>query len=118
MSTLNIPLFYRRLKRHLSPNLALWLTHSGSNYSYVEQISMVPRMFEPLRFDCTITPQRTNSCPIHSFIPFSVFLHFCFCSLLTWKHREGTKKVFTMLCFGCFFSLIFSGSIMWKIIGK
>ena len=30
-----------------------WLTLSGSNYPCLERISMVPKMFEPLRFDCT-----------------------------------------------------------------
>ena len=29
-----------------------WLTLSGSNYLCLERISMVPKMFEPLRFDC------------------------------------------------------------------
>ena len=29
-----------------------WLTLSGSNYPCLERISMVPKMFEPLRFDC------------------------------------------------------------------
>ena len=37
---------------HLLPDLAPWLTLSGSNYSYLEQIFMVPKMFEPLKFDC------------------------------------------------------------------
>ena len=58
MSTLNIPFLYRRWKRfplnyrHLLPGLASWLTLSGSNYPCLEQISMVPKMFEPLKFDC------------------------------------------------------------------
>ena len=30
-----------------------WLTLSASNYPCLEQISMVPNMFEPLRFDCS-----------------------------------------------------------------
>ena len=38
---------------HLPFDLAQWLTRSGSNYSCLEQISMVPKMFEPLKFDCT-----------------------------------------------------------------
>ena len=53
MSTLSITLFYRRSK--ISPYIipiCLWLTLSGSNYPYLEQMSMVPKMFEPLRFDC------------------------------------------------------------------
>ena len=40
---------------HLPPDLALWLTLSGSNYPCLEQLYMVPKMFEPLRFDCTCT---------------------------------------------------------------
>ena len=34
--------------RYLFPELVL----SGSNYSCLERISMVPKMFEQLRFDC------------------------------------------------------------------
>ena len=37
---------------HLSPDLALWLTLSGSNYTCLEQISMNLKMFEPLKFNC------------------------------------------------------------------
>ena len=66
MSTLDIPSFYRRSKRHpyiIPICLLTWhydsLTLSGSKYPYLEHISMVPKMFEPLRFDCTclISPQ-------------------------------------------------------------
>ena len=39
---------------HLLPDLAPWVTLSGSNYPYLEQISMVQKMFEPLKFDCTM----------------------------------------------------------------
>ena len=57
MSTLNIQLLLENRKdflnyRYLLPDLVPWLTLSGSNYSYLEQISMVPKMFEPLKFDC------------------------------------------------------------------
>ena len=38
--------------RYLLPELVPWLTVSGSNYPCLERISMVPKMFEPLRFDC------------------------------------------------------------------
>ena len=38
--------------RYLLPDLAPWLTLSGSNYPCLEQFSMVPKMFEPLKFDC------------------------------------------------------------------
>ena len=58
MSTLNIELLCRKIENtslnycHLLPDLAPWLTLSGSNYPYLEQITMVPTMFEPLKFDC------------------------------------------------------------------
>ena len=58
MSTLNIPILCRQLKnnslnyRCLLPDLAPWLTLSGSSYLYLEQISMILNMFEPLKFDC------------------------------------------------------------------
>ena len=39
--------------RYLLPELVPWLTLSCSNYPCLERISMVPKMFEPLRFDCT-----------------------------------------------------------------
>ena len=38
--------------RHLLPYLAPSVTLSGSNYPCLEQISMAPNMFEPLKFDC------------------------------------------------------------------
>ena len=38
-----------------------WLTLSGSNYPCLERIYMVPKMFEPLRFDCIFFMQTTNS---------------------------------------------------------
>ena len=37
---------------YLLPDLAPGLTLSGSNYPYLEQFSMVPKLFEPLKFDC------------------------------------------------------------------
>ena len=39
--------------RHLLPDLVPWLNLIGSNYPSLEQISTVPKMFEPLKFDCT-----------------------------------------------------------------
>ena len=58
MSALDIRLLYGRSKRfplishHLLPNLVPGLTQNGSNYPYLEQIFMVPKRIEPLRFDC------------------------------------------------------------------
>ena len=37
---------------HLLPDLVPWLNLIGSNYPSLEQISMVPKMFAPLKFDC------------------------------------------------------------------
>ena len=48
----NISLNYR----YLFPELVPWLTLSGSNYPYLEWISMVPKMFKPLRVDCIFKP--------------------------------------------------------------
>ena len=46
--------------RYCLPNLTLWLTLSGSNYPCLEQLSMVPKIFEPLKFDYLIYPNETN----------------------------------------------------------
>ena len=60
--TLNIPLLSRRSKTkslnysHSLSDLAPGLTLSGSNYPYLEQSSMVPKMFGPLKFDCNENP--------------------------------------------------------------
>ena len=40
--------------RYLLPGLAAWLILSGSNYPYLELISTVPKMFEPLKFACIV----------------------------------------------------------------
>ena len=58
MSTFDILLFYRSLTK-LSlfaswPAVELWLTLSGSNYSCLEQTSMVPKVFEQLKLNCII----------------------------------------------------------------
>ena len=44
----NISIIYRRLP----PDLAPWLNLIGLNYPSLEQISSVPKMFKPLKFDC------------------------------------------------------------------
>ena len=36
----------------MPPDLALWLTLISSNYPCLELIFMVPKVFEPLKFDC------------------------------------------------------------------
>ena len=55
------PTLYDRKKksinfRNLLPDLASRFTLSGSNYPYLEQISMVPKRFELLRFDSGSLP--------------------------------------------------------------
>ena len=47
----HLPLLYRRPEFAFRP--VVILTVSGSNYAWLEHIFMVPKMFEPLRFDCT-----------------------------------------------------------------
>ena len=59
MKTHNIPSCYRKSKRSLlhdcmPPDLALLSTLTGSNYLCLELISMVPKVFEPLKFYCII----------------------------------------------------------------
>ena len=49
--------------RHLLPDLVPWLNLIGSNYPSLEQISMVFKMFEPLKFD-RIYKLCTTSIPI------------------------------------------------------
>ena len=58
MSTHNIHLKYRTPKRYptivsiVPPGVALIVTFRGSNYRCLEQIFMVPKGFEPSKFDC------------------------------------------------------------------
>ena len=67
MSTLNIQLLCRRLIHF--PELAIFayrpgaMINLGSNYSWLEQFSMVPKVFEPLKFDfCCCANRITDSC--------------------------------------------------------
>ena len=39
---------------YLLPDLALWVTLSGSDYPCTEHISTVQKMFEPLKIGCYI----------------------------------------------------------------
>ena len=53
MRTHNIPSCYRKSEiLIMSPVLALLSTLTGSNYPGLELIFMVPKVFEPLKFDC------------------------------------------------------------------
>ena len=57
MSTHNIHLLYKTPKRYptissiMPPGMALTVTLHGSNYRCLEQIFMVPKGFEPSKFD-------------------------------------------------------------------
>ena len=53
--------------RHLLPDLVPCLNLIGSNYPSLEQISMVPKMFEPLKFDCKMKATTTENYPISFF---------------------------------------------------
>ena len=63
MSAHNIRLYYRTPKRYptiisiMSPGMALIVTLCGSNYRCLEQIFLVPKGFEPLKFHCIILLQ-------------------------------------------------------------
>ena len=54
MRTYNIPPYYRKIKEILimTPDFPLLSTLIGSNYPCLELIFMVPKVFEPLKFDC------------------------------------------------------------------
>ena len=54
MGTHNIPPCYRKIKEIpiMPPDLVLLSTLIGSNYPCLELIFMVPKVFEPLKFDC------------------------------------------------------------------
>ena len=41
----------------MPPDLALLSTLTGSNYPCLELIFMVPKVFEPLKFDCIYKPE-------------------------------------------------------------
>ena len=77
MRTHSIPPCYRKIKEILimPPDLALLSTLICSNYPCLEPIFMVPKVFEPLKFDC-----------IHIFI----------CPFETYAAFEGGNKY---LCF-------------------
>ena len=52
LRTYNIPSCYRKSDILIMPSdLALFSTLIGSNYPCLELIFMVPKMFEPLKFD-------------------------------------------------------------------
>ena len=55
MRTHNIPSCYRKVKEIIimPPDLTLLPTLIGSNYPCLELIFMAPKVFEPLKFDCT-----------------------------------------------------------------
>ena len=65
MSTHNIHLKHRTPKRYptiisiVPPGVALMVTFRGSNYRCLEQIFMVPKGFEPSKFDCSYVPAGT-----------------------------------------------------------
>ena len=60
MRTHNIPPCYRKIKviLNMPPDLALLSTLIGSNYPCLELIFMVPKVFEPLKFDCIKHPSQ------------------------------------------------------------
>ena len=59
----NIPPCYRKIKEVLimSPDLALLSTLIGLKYPCLELILMVPKMFEPFKFECIYEIRRKNA---------------------------------------------------------
>ena len=71
------PIILWKMEKHLNyprlhPDLALSLTLSGSNYVF-NKFTMVPKLFEPLNFDCSNFPKviRTENLP-STFSPFKL----------------------------------------------
>ena len=54
----------------MPPDLALLSTLFGSNYPCLEQIFMVPKVFEPLKFDCKWENLTVSEYFLHSFFLF------------------------------------------------
>ena len=67
MSTHNNHFKYRTPKRNptiistVPPGVALIVSFRSSNYRCLEQIFMVPKGFEPSKFDCTYMMYRTKT---------------------------------------------------------
>ena len=57
----------------MPPDLVLQSTLIGSNYPCLELIFMVPKVFEPLKFDCSAV--LANAIPVHSSILSSKLLY-------------------------------------------
>ena len=55
-----------------------WSTLSGSNYPCLERISKVPKIFEPLRFDCTFFQKGKAPCGLYDVSFFIFFFLFFF----------------------------------------
>ena len=72
MSKHNIHLKYRTLKRYptiisiVPPGVALIVTFLGSNYRCLEQINILPKGFEPSKFDCMFKKKRNILCLFRS----------------------------------------------------
>ena len=106
MSTHNIHLKYRTSKRYstvisiMPPGVALIVTFRGSNNRCLEQIFMVPKGFEPSKFDCScIDSYRNGSFDIKYSI--SPFFHFMLVivllctqigSVMNWKYTLASLK--------------------------
>ena len=58
-----IPPYYRKIKEILimPPDLALLSTLIGSNYPCLEPSFMVPKVFEPLKFECIYEIRRKSA---------------------------------------------------------
>ena len=121
MSTLNIQLLCRKSRkkslnyRYLLPDLEPWLTLSGLNYPCLEQFCMVPKMFEPLKFDCNYRIQ-TKAPNKGTFFNQKVFVFFLlFQENILWysfkaPHQSASNE-YPQRIFWFLFVLRFYGSV-------
>ena len=61
----------------MPPDLALLSTLIGSNYLCLELIFMVPKVFEPLKFDCNLTHTHIFGIPAESFSAYNLSKEGC-----------------------------------------
>ena len=66
----------------MAPDLVLLSILTGSNYPCLELIFMVPKVFKPLKFDCSLD----------TFPTFSLHFNSSYRKLLIKRNLSGTRK--------------------------
>ena len=94
----------------MPPDLSLLSTLLGSNYPSLELIFMVPKVFEPLKFDCI--------CFFYALVmarPLSYFIEICFQHNIDFCNQTGNYfsainfKSSFLYCFPCIIIVIIYG---------